>query len=53
VPSASEDIDSLTEAFVEARYSRHAVDARMADMVKATWQRIRRALQNTFALKKK
>jgi hypothetical protein len=46
LPSASEDIDSITQAFVEARYSRHEVDARQADFVKAIWERIRRALQN-------
>jgi hypothetical protein len=46
VPSASEDIDSITEAFVEARYSRQEVDSRKADLVKATWERIRRAFQS-------
>jgi Domain of unknown function (DUF4129) len=46
LPSASEDIDSITEAFVEARYSRQEVDSRKADFVKATWGRIRRALQS-------
>jgi hypothetical protein len=45
VPSAAEDIDSITEAFVEARYSRREVNAGQADTVKATWGRIRRALQ--------
>jgi hypothetical protein len=43
--SAREDIDSITEAFIEARYSRRAVDARQAEVVKAIWNRIRRALQ--------
>jgi hypothetical protein len=45
LPSAGEDIDKLTEAFVEARYSRQEVDSRKAELVKATWERIRRALQ--------
>jgi len=45
LPSADEDIDSITEAFVQARYSRREVDAGAADLVKATWGRIRRALQ--------
>ncbi len=45
VPSAGEDIDAITDSFVEARYSRHEVDSRQADVVKATWGRIRRALQ--------
>jgi hypothetical protein len=45
IPSASEDIDSITAAFVKARYSRHEVNSGEADVVKATWERIRRALQ--------
>ena len=45
LPAAGEDIDAITEAFVEARYSRREVDAREADLVKATWERIRRALR--------
>jgi hypothetical protein len=45
LPSAIEDIDSITEAFVEARYSRQDVDAKKADVVKGTWGRIRRAFQ--------
>jgi Domain of unknown function (DUF4129) len=46
LPSAGEDIDSITEAFIEARYSRQEVDARKAAIVKVTWGRIRRALQS-------
>jgi uncharacterized protein DUF4129 len=46
LPTASEDIDSLTSAFVEARYSRQQVDSRKANLVKSTWDRIRRALQS-------
>jgi uncharacterized protein DUF4129 len=46
LPSASEDIDSITEAFVHARYSRQEVDTRKADLVKATWARIRHAFQS-------
>ena len=45
LPSAGEDIDKITEAFVEARYSRQEVDSRKAELIKATWERIRRALQ--------
>lgn len=45
VPSAGEDIESITEAFVRARYSRQEVDPEKANVVKATWGRIRRALQ--------
>jgi hypothetical protein len=46
LPAAEEDIDSITEAFVEARYSRREVDPGKAALVKATWGRIRRALQS-------
>lgn len=45
LPSAGEDIDSLTDAFVEARYSRQEVEPGKADLVKATWGRIRHALR--------
>ena len=45
LPDAVEDIESITEAFVEARYSRQEVDSEKANTVKATWGRIRRALQ--------
>jgi hypothetical protein len=46
LPSAGEDIDSITEAFVQARYSRQEVDFKEADLVRATWGRIRRAFQD-------
>jgi hypothetical protein len=45
VPSAVEDIESLTDAFVEARYSRQPVESSKAALIKETWGRIRRALQ--------
>jgi Domain of unknown function (DUF4129) len=46
LPSASEDIDSMTEAFIQARYSREEVDSSKAEFVKAIWGRIRNALQS-------
>ena len=46
LPSSGEDIDSITKAFVEARYSRQEVHSSDADRVKTTWGRIRQALQN-------
>ena len=46
LPSAGEDIDSITRAFTEARYSRQEVDASKANTVKEIWSRIRRAFQN-------
>jgi hypothetical protein len=45
LPAAGEDIDSMTAAFVEARYSRQEVDPGKANVVKATWGRIRSAFQ--------
>jgi hypothetical protein len=46
LPAASDDIDSITTAFMRARYSRRAVNAKEADFVKSTWERIRAALRN-------
>jgi hypothetical protein len=45
VPDAMQDIDSITDAFIEARYSHHEVDSDKVNLVKATWERIRRALR--------
>jgi hypothetical protein len=45
VPEAQEDIDSITRAFVEARYSRREIDSRESATVRTIWGRIRRALQ--------
>jgi len=45
LPTAEEDIDSITEAFIQARYSRQLVDSSQAALVKTTWGRIRQALQ--------
>ncbi len=45
LPTAAEDIRSITEAFVEARYSRKDIDSRKVDAVRGTWGRIRHALQ--------
>jgi Domain of unknown function (DUF4129) len=46
LPDAGEDIHSMTQAFVEARYSRREVNSSDAATVKAIWGRIRRALQS-------
>jgi Domain of unknown function (DUF4129) len=45
LPVASEDIASLTEAFISARYSRREIDSSKSDLVRATWGRVRSALQ--------
>jgi hypothetical protein len=46
LPSSTQDIDSITDAFIQARYSRREVHAEDANIVKSTWERIRRALQS-------
>ena len=46
LPSATEDIDAITAAFMEARYSRREVEAEKANLVKAIWGRIRLAFQD-------
>lgn len=51
IPSAGADIGSITQAFVQARYSRREVHDEDADHAKSTWDRIRRALRRTFTKK--
>ena len=43
--SVNEDVHSITEAFVEARYSPRKINSEEANLVKAAWKRVRRALQ--------
>jgi hypothetical protein len=45
IPEEEEDIGSITDTFIEARYSRKEVDTEKANVVKELWGRIRRALQ--------
>lgn len=45
LPDADQDIDSLTDAFIEARYSRRPVPPEKASLVKRTWERLRKALR--------
>jgi hypothetical protein len=45
-PEIDEDIDSLTNIFVEARYTRVEIDDEKAGMVRRYWERIRRALRS-------
>jgi hypothetical protein len=52
LPDSSQDIDSLTGAFIEARYSRVEMDSQKANWVKEIWGRIRRALLSKPAEKK-
>jgi len=53
LPTEDKDIESITEAFMAARYSRREIDSRDADVVKATWGRIRSALQRKSKESKK
>ena len=46
LPSAEEDIDSITDAFMEARYSRRDVDSGKVNLVKVAWGRLRGALKH-------
>jgi hypothetical protein len=50
LPEAQQEMTSLTQAFVEARYSRRAFDREQDRRVRVIWKRVRAALQ---ALKRK
>jgi hypothetical protein len=50
LPEAQGEMEHLTQAFVEARYSRHAVESKNARRVRADWQQVKAALR---ALKRK
>jgi hypothetical protein len=43
LPSSEEDVTSITEAFVAARYSREKIDSAKVNLVKTAWGNIRRA----------
>lgn len=45
VPQAEEELDRLTEVFVETRYSTHPVGAAEEKRVRADWKRVRSALR--------
>jgi len=45
LPEAQAETDQLTQAFVEARYSRQAIGEDQARRVRAYWERVRAALQ--------
>jgi hypothetical protein len=46
VPEVEEELDSLTDAFVEARYSTHEIDEEREGRVRANWKKIRTALRS-------
>jgi cytochrome b561 len=45
LPAADDDISALTEAFVEARYTRRPVGPEKANRVKEYWEHLRQALR--------
>jgi hypothetical protein len=45
LPEVGDDLESLTGAFVEARYSRHTISPDSANLVRHYWGRIKHALR--------
>jgi len=46
LPSAQEDIHGLTDAFVEARYSRHEISKERASWTRRWWEHVRAAIHS-------
>ncbi len=46
LPQAEEDMGALTQAFLEARYSRHPVGPEQDQDARVSWKRVRAALQS-------
>ena len=45
VPDIDQDVDGITEEFIEARYSRHDIASEDVGVVRRYWERIKRALR--------
>jgi hypothetical protein len=45
LPTVEDEIDSITEAFDEARYSRHSIAPEDSNTVKSYWEKIRKVFQ--------
>jgi len=45
MPEVASEVDGLTDAFLEARYSEHPIDQGGASVVQRLWQRVRAALR--------
>ncbi len=45
LPQAQEDLDRLTQEFIEARYSRHPIEPPEANQAQTHWQQVKAALQ--------
>jgi len=46
ITDVSNDVDTLTNAFVEARYSKHEISPEKASLVQRFWEHIRRAMHD-------
>lgn len=46
LPEAEPDIEALTGAFIEARYTRKPIEPQSANFAQRTWERIRKALRS-------
>ena len=46
LPEAEPDIDALTGAFIEARYTRQEIQPQKASLAQSTWERLRKALRS-------
>ncbi len=46
IPEASEPVDSMTESFMEARYTRHEIDIGQVGLVRRWWEQVRLLLRS-------
>jgi hypothetical protein len=46
VPEINDELDGLTDSFLEARYSRHGIDEPQAEKVGSLWERIKKVLRS-------
>ena len=53
LPEAQQEMDLLTDAFVEARYSGHGVAADEANRVRGFWERVRTAMRTLQTRRRK
>jgi hypothetical protein len=49
LPEVGAEVDSLTDQFMEARYSRHEIQADQAGRVRQYWERIKRAMRSIWS----
>jgi hypothetical protein len=49
LPDSESDIEALTDAFIEARYTRSEIPAESAGLARRTWQRLRQAIGKRHA----